>query len=69
MELLFEFITELVPDAVLAFIGEKCFGRIKARVPNRILRGLLYILLVLGFAVVGVGLAFAVIILINALIS
>ena len=66
-ELFFDFLMELIPDAVSETIGEWTFGRIKARVRSKPLRVTLYILLALGFAVVGVGLAFAVIMLIATL--
>ena len=68
MDAVIECIIELVPDFFSEFWGEKCIKQIKARVPNRFLRGILYTLCVIAVAALGVGLAFGVILLIGSII-
>ena len=65
MEFLFDFIIEMLPDAFLDFLGEKMFKRIKTNVPNRFLRGCLYVLLVIVLPVLIMGLAFGLLLLIG----
>lgn len=66
MELLMDIIMELIPEAVMEFFQEKCFGFIKARVENRFLRGLLYALVVVLLATVGIALAVGILLLLGA---
>lgn len=60
MEFLIDFLMELLPDAFTEFLSEKCFGFIRERVENTLLRGLLCGLVVAILAVLGVALAFGV---------
>ena len=57
MELVFDFIMELIPDASMEFVGEHILGRIKARIRNRFLRGVIYTLAVLVLVAIAVTLA------------
>ena len=61
-----DIIMELIPDAIMEFFQEKCFGCIKARVENRFLRSVLYILVVLLLTTVGVLLALGILLLLGA---
>ena len=66
MELLADLIMELVPDVVTEFFSEKCLALLKDRVENPVLRKLLYALMVLVLAALGVLLGFGVLCLIGA---
>ena len=68
MDAVIEWIMELVPDFFSEIWGEKCIKQIKARVPNRFLRGTLCMLCVIAVAALGVGLAFGIILLIGSII-
>lgn len=52
-----DFLMELVPDVVMEFFSEKCFGFIRERVENKFLRGLLCALVAIILATVGILLA------------
>lgn len=60
MDDLIDLIMELVPDVITDFFTETCFGWIKKRVENRLLRGVYYILVTLVVTIFAVGIAFAV---------
>lgn len=68
MDFVAELIMDAIPDFFTDFFGEKIFGCIRARIENKYLRGVLYVLTVLLTAVIGVGLAFGLLLLIGWLI-
>ena len=65
MELLADFLMELVPDVVTEFFSETCFRFIRERVENRVLQKELCVLAVLILVVLGVLLGFGIVCLLG----
>ena len=65
MDFLAELIMEAIPDAFMELIGNRCTGLIKARVHNPALQKVLCAAITIGFVLVGIGLAAALLLLIG----